>query len=443
MPEFKITEGRFSAKYNHFKEYSLQAAMATTTRLMGVVAMHLIWGNKENDHLKLYQTIHLDFSEYGVDDYREFIMLSDAVDIVSCFSEEQYSGKDYTDLSSYTGFPIENRPLRLQRAAKAEWEHISGSLGGEVIHIGTAAAASLIKAALGIGIENIDKRPRDIKNFFSVVNCRMNMMLNELSIDCVVSEEQYIGAVSPRSLTEYETINYFLIRIFDRDFPAAEYLSEMNRNEFEQIIQQSDISTLMHNKISLLASNAHSSEYICAAVVMSEETGLYTYIKLKVTICKKKEQRKYAVKNLNIIFSQTLSEFEVAMQLSGVEYITVYDFDDDAIETLNYRSMITAGTIMSPVPNGLMYTKYNSDNAHVNSANYSISRDVYGSWLITPNNQLVMMSSEIIKINAMELDIQSGLGSDALKLEGRYKFKTQIFQTFTEMSGMRFEDLLE
>ena len=72
MPEFKLVDGRLSEYYNHFGDYRLVSCQATDTRLMGVVALKLTWRGKEKSRSHYYQVIHLDYSEYGIDEYLEF-----------------------------------------------------------------------------------------------------------------------------------------------------------------------------------------------------------------------------------------------------------------------------------------------------------------------------------------------------------------------------------
>ena len=72
MPELKLVDGRLSEYYNHFEEYRFLSCLATDTRLLGVVALKVTWRGKDNPRAHYYQVIHLDYSEYGIDEYLEF-----------------------------------------------------------------------------------------------------------------------------------------------------------------------------------------------------------------------------------------------------------------------------------------------------------------------------------------------------------------------------------
>ena len=73
MAELELIHGKKSEKYNHFSDYDFESCRAVCARLMGVVALKVTWRGKENRRSRLYQVMHLDYSEYGVDEYQEFI----------------------------------------------------------------------------------------------------------------------------------------------------------------------------------------------------------------------------------------------------------------------------------------------------------------------------------------------------------------------------------
>ena len=110
MEHFSIVEGRLSSRYNHFAEFNLTKVVATDTRLMGVVALKLDWTHKKEEGRQYYQVIHLDFSEYGIDDYFEF-----EVDPTDEETSENNLEADFrwTVLTSALGANIEEIPISL------------------------------------------------------------------------------------------------------------------------------------------------------------------------------------------------------------------------------------------------------------------------------------------------------------------------------------------
>ena len=97
---------------------------------------------------------------------------------------------------------------------------------------------------------------------------------------------------------------------------------------------------------------------------------------------------------------------------------------------------------MTPAPNGIVYVLYNKDNSHVDSANYYMNHDLYGAYLLTPKNELVVMSHDLMKITNMEMDINKSINISKLELKGRYKLETQVFQSFAESPNTMFSDMI-
>ena len=68
---------------------------------------------------------------------------------------------------------------------------------------------------------------------------------------------------------------------------------------------------------------------------------------------------------------------------------------------------------------------------------------MYGAYLFTEQGELVIMSPDMVHISMMELDILSSPAAARMKLVKRYKSVNQIFQTFAQMPGANFEDMVE
>ena len=83
MNELYAVEGKQSFLYNHFKDCKWDSCVATDTRLMGVIAMKITW---KCGRSKIYQILHLDFSEYGIDDYLEYFTDPAMADVSSTAS---------------------------------------------------------------------------------------------------------------------------------------------------------------------------------------------------------------------------------------------------------------------------------------------------------------------------------------------------------------------
>lgn len=414
MNRFTVVEGKQSFLYNHFKEYNFTSCIATDTRLMGVVALKITWTAKKS-RFRLCQIIHLDFSEYGIDDYMEY-----------------FSAPAYRKFS----------PIPSASELKTQWERVSGSLGGNEIEISLGAAIQLIEAALRTNEQYYRYHERDIQEFRENTIARIRLMLEAAREDKAYVSCDLLSAtrsVCLPSLTIAETINYFLMRMCDMDYTVASALSTLTEEELSHIAGwKYNMMTLIHNQI---RKGKDAATYYCTTLTQDERG--YFYARITLTLDTSKGRKNSRVSSIQCNCFQRISEAEMAMHMKHPEYITVYQINCD-IEDLDLDlSPMVFGSQMSGVPNGILYLLYNESNAHVNSNNYFMNNDVYGAYLITPQGQLVLMSPEIMKISTMELDIASHYYMNELKLSGRYKFDTQVFQTFCELPGTRFEDILQ
>lgn len=414
MNRFTVVEGKQSFLYNHFKEYNFSSCIATDTRLMGVVAMKITWTAKKS-RFRLCQIIHLDFSEYGIDDYMEY-----------------FSAPAYRNFS----------PIPSASELKSQWERVSGSLGGKEIEISLGAAVQLIEGALRTNEKYYRYHEEDVRDFREHTIQRIHLMLEAAREDASYSAcslSSATKAVCLPSLTPSETINYFLMRMCDMDYSVASALSNLTTEELSHIDGwKYHMMTLIHNQIRKADGE---NTYHCTTLTQDDRGYLYARITLSLDFAGGRKASRISDIRCNCF--QRISEAEMAMHMKHPEYITVYQINCD-IEDLDLDlSPMVFGSQMSAVPNGILYLRYNESNAHVNSNNYFMNNDVYGAYLITPQGQLVLMSPEIMKISTMELDLASHYFMNELELSGRYKFDTQVFQTFCELPGTRFEDILQ
>ena len=205
MPELRVIEGKLSNKYNHFIDYRFDSCIATNTRLMGVVAMKVSWTAKDGSKDKLFQLIHLDFSEYGVDDYCEI-------------------------------FSNANNPEG-GREVRSEWKRISGSLGGSEIKIPFFTMIQLIDEVVATNEKYYENHEIFIQDFRKETLMRLNLMkeasskllYEAASFDKKSKEGQQLVCKSP--LTSFELINYFLMRMLDKDYHGASFLGDISISE--------------------------------------------------------------------------------------------------------------------------------------------------------------------------------------------------------------------
>ena len=208
MAELKLIQGKKSVKYNHFKDFDFESCRAVCTRLMGVVALKVTWRSKNDRRERMYQVIHLDYSEYGIDEYREFICTP--------------GSDDFADK---------------KEEMNSLWTHFVYVMGGKTESIDAACMLRLIEDALPLASEDISREydSEENRKFRAYARMRLGFMQDALNCEGITSADcstmDAIETASPLRLSAYETINYFIMRMVDSDFDAASYLSSMNADE--------------------------------------------------------------------------------------------------------------------------------------------------------------------------------------------------------------------
>ena len=421
-----VVEGKLSEYYNLFDEYDFGSCEATDTRLMGVVALRVIWTGKEDPRSKLYQVIHLDFSEYGVDDYFEF----------ECVPGEE----NYRD----------NR-----EGMKYRWESFLNVMGGQVVMISCQAMMKLIETAIPLA-DNSRRREYDSEEnaeFRKYALLRFKLMRSSLEergeLEELPDEKAVIEMLIPDKLATCETINYFVMRMVDQDFAAASYLSTIEEEELrESLLTHPGIQTLMRNSIKQsksdedVAADGTSSAYRCTATTLAENG--YYYISYVIYLDGDYRQKNCKVTQLDIGSMNKLSDYEAAIQVKTTEYITVFDCRDRILNNFD-GSKFEFLTRSEPqqVKNGWLFTAYNQDNSHVNRSEYWLNDDVYGYALLTIDGEFILMSNKLMNIGYMDQCAVTSLYAPFMTLEGRYQMSDPIFHSLCDTYGVMFRDFVD
>ena len=424
--ELHAVEGKLSQFYNHFEDFRFASCEATDTRLMGVVAMRITWRGLENSSAAFYQIIHLDFSEYGVDDYFEF----------DCTPGTE-ACHDNIDAMEY------------------HWHAFTSVMGGRIVSIPLGIMLNLINSAIQLAGDDVYRQYDSEENaeFRRNALLRIGLMKETLgntdSICADFSEIQTIAAVSPNRLTPTETINYFLMRLVDLDYPAASYLSTMSMDELQECeLTNLRLQTLMRNTIKKSSqeedppTDGKSYPYRCSMTTLGELN--YYYTTLVIFLSGDYKSRDSKVTAVRVGSMDRLSEYEAAIQLGRHEYITVFDCRDRMLGNFDgNRISYLTDVIPHQVPNGWLFTIYNKDNAHVNSSDYRMNDDVFGYALLTIDGEYVIMSNKLYNIDQMDKATLVSLYAPFMRLVGRYELATPIFQDLCSTYGIMFRELIE
>lgn len=421
-----IVEGRLSDRYNHFAEYEFDSCLATDTRLMGVVALKISWKGRQKPRARYFQVVHLDYSEYGIDEYLEF----------ECIPGTDTYRDNKEDMNYY-------------------WRHFTGVMGGKTVSIGPDEMLRLIDMALPLAAEGVKREYDDRENeeFRAYATRRLALMAEELGRCGYRSENcdpvAAMKAVSIKGLETCETINYFIMRMVDRDFDAASMLSSIDRSELESCeLAEPGIQTLIKSSIKRSTrekdppDDGRSLPYRVKITTLAPQG--YYHSSFIIYLSGDYRSRDPVVTQLDMGSSIKLSDYESAIQVARREYITVFEVPDNILNGFDGKYIAPLASVdPTIVPNGWLYTIYNKDNSHVNKFEYRLGDDVYGYALLTIGGEFVLMSNEMTRISMLDNATAMSFYSPQLKLTGRYMIDTPIFHTLCHSHGAYFEDLIE
>ncbi len=426
MAELKLIYGKQSVKYDHFKEFDFESCRAVCTRLMGVVALKVTWRSKTDRRERMYQVMHLDYSEYGIDEYREFICTPGSDD----FAEKK-------------------------EEMSALWNHFVSVMGGELESIDAACMLRLIEDALPLASEDISREYDNEENreFRNYARLRLGFMQDALNCEGITSADcstrDAIETTSPLKLSAYETINYFIMRMVDRDFAAASYLSSMSMDDLRDCeLTEPGIQTLVKCNIERsdrkkdVPRDHFSFPFRCRLTTLARNA--YYHFTLVIWLNGNHRSRNPLVTDIRVGSAIKLSDYEAALQISRTEFLTVFDCKDEMLKGFDpkYIGPFAYSTQMA-VPNGWLYTAYKGDNSHVDSSSYKLNDDVYGFALLSIAGELVLMSNDLRNISMLDDATIFSLYSPFISTKGRYRLDTPVFQTLCGAAGVMFDDMVE
>ena len=424
--EIKVIEGRQSALYNHFEEYELKSCRATDTRLMGVVAIKNIWQSSEDPKQRYYQIIHLDYSEYGIDEYLEF----------ECIPARDDYAETKENMNHY-------------------WQHFVNVMGGDIVEISAECMLRLIDTALPLASDDFKREydNEDNRFFRKHALMRLGMMREALDKRSITGDKcsgyDAIDAASVRNIGQYATINYFIMRLIDRDFSAASYLSVMTESELatSPLVRPETQSLIKasikkHSKKDNPKAADKLRMYNCNITTLGRDG--YYYTSLSIWLTGKIASRDALVADMKVGSSVLLSDYESALQVAESEFITVFSCSEDMPGNFS-PSYISPLSKADPTicENGILFTIYNATNSHVEKSEYRIGDDVYGYALLSTGGEFVLMSHDMNRISMLDEAMIFSMYSPFIKVVGRYRLDSPIFHSLCHTPGLRFEDMVE
>lgn len=389
-PKLTVIEGGLSASMNN-REKNFVSAYVTNTRLMGVLSVYARWQlsgpEPESD---LHQFFYIDCEEAGFETYRSIF------------------GNDFDEISY-----IE--------------QSLVGGLGARKINLterqlrGLLTGYSRFNEAHGLPLpENYDEYSFIIEPETLLDREEISALMCNMCVDIV---------------SNYQTINYFLMRCFGRDHAGASYLtvSGVPLDLYDDYFP----ATFCKNVIDEDHSYSDGAiSYMCESLI--EHDNIYETVISRIVV---RDMRVVAAKKCS---SFAVSAAEAAMMLAKPEFVTVYEvlISEEDMENNLGELTINLNTIMTAHENGRMFMAFKKNNDHVNSRIFRLNNDVKGVYYLTDYGQLIVSAYSLSDIKYLENKLRNSMLAPFLVPTAKYEFKESVLFEFVQSDFDDFEEFL-
>ncbi len=389
-PKLTVIEGGVPYLVEN-RQKLLVSAYVTNTRLMGVLALYAHWRISDTDEiLDFHQFFYIDCEESGLETYTGIL------------------GSDRSEID-------------------ATEQALVGGLGAEKIEITYPQLSGILTFYRMFN----EARSLPLPNGYS----EYSFLLEPGTILNPDEHTEVMRLICGEITSDYQAVNYFLMRCFGQDHRAAAFLSA---GDF-------DLDIYLNYKGATFCKNALDKDhvyddgataYLCESLV--ERRGNYEIIISRVV-----------VKDLKIVGLSHCSGFavsaaEAAMMLAKAEFVTVYEvlLSDEDMENNIGELTINLNTIMSVQENGRLFMAFKKNNDHVNSRIFRLSNDVKGIYYLTDYGQLIVAAYTLQEIRHLENQLKVSPLAPFLIPTAKYEFKEPVLFEFMQSDFEDFDDFL-
>ena len=389
-PKLTVIEGGVPYLVKN-RQKLLVSAYVTNTRLMGVLALYAHWRISDTDEiLDFHQFFYIDCEESGLETYTGIL------------------GSDRSEID-------------------ATEQALVGGLGAEKIEITYPQLSGILTFYRMFN----EARSLPLPNGYS----EYSFLLEPGTILNPDEHTEVMRLICGEITSDYQAVNYFLMRCFGQDHRAAAFLSA---GDF-------DLDIYLNYKGATFCKNTIDKDhvyddgataYLCESLV--ERRGNYEIIISRVV-----------VKDLKIVGLSHCSGFavsaaEAAMMLAKAEFVTVYEvlLSDEDMENNIGELTINLNTIMSVQENGRLFMAFKKNNDHVNSRIFRLSNDVKGIYYLTDYGQLIVAAYTLQEIRHLENQLKVSPLALFLIPTAKYEFKEPVLFEFMQSDFEDFDDFL-
>ena len=384
--KFTVIKGGLSTPQESDRRV-FRSAFATDTRLMGVVGLYIHWDLETGGLVSdFHQFFYFDAEEYGFETYRSIL------------------GDDIEEITF------------IEQA-------LMGGLGGTKIDLTEKEACCLIQEYTAMNRRLNLPMPDKKKEYQFLIDAVVEMTPEE--------ERKLFAKQCAPIVSEFQAINYFLMRCFSKDFAAAEFL---RKGDFPlEIFDDIPSATLCKNSIDIYE-NPTGISYLCESLI--EFDASYTLILSELYV------RNLKVVSLEKRSMMQISAAEAAMMLSRPEFITVYEIIVGPEEFDNSLQDLTASTLLTVHENGRLFLSFHKNNNHVDRPIFRLNEDVFGLYYVTDFGQLIIAAYSIQGIHALEKELRRSAIARHLLPVSKYEFKEPVLYEFIQSDFEDFEEFI-
>lgn len=361
------------------------SAYVTNTRLMGVIGMHIHFNLPDNEIINdFHQYFYFDAEEYGFESYKSVL------------------GNDIEKIKEIEGSMI-------------------GGLGGERIPLNLEEAKAILHEYVLYNVTRNIPLPEGLAEYRFL-----------LEKDAMLSEpERYIlqSKQCVKLESEYELVNYFLMRCFGRDFTGAAYLAATDLAL--DLFPEFKPATFLKNNVK---KDPDDGSWVSESLVEFDSKYYMTVTSVKVNHMK--------VHSYEKISSFQISNTEAAMLLARPEFITVYDVVEDLSGFDRTATELTANAMITKYDSGTLYMMFHPNNKHVNRQEYRLNEDVLGLYFLADSGQLICAAYSIDDVLQLEWDLVRSPYRKRISPLEKYQFQEAILYEFIQSGFPYFEDFV-
>lgn len=385
-PSFTVIEGGLSAPKNS-KSRQFMGAYVTNTRLMGVIGLYIHW--KLDDYYSspdFHQFFYLDAEEYGFETYRGIL------------------GNSVEEIAS------------IEQA-------LIGGLGGSKEEITEREARALIYQYAQFNESHGLPLPDNLAEY--------EFLIETPTILTPAEEKALRKKQCDSVVTDYQAINYFLMRCFGKDYEAAGWLCA---EEFDlELYKEYGIATLCKNTID--QDESRPGTYLCESLI--ERKDQYVLLVSQLTVAK------HRITGFEKCSGFSVSSAEAAMMLAKPEFITVYEILMSADEFNDTIDQMSLHAMMTSHENGRLFLAFNNNNNHVGKQVFRLSEDIFGLYYITDFGELIVSSFSLSGIHALEKELRKSVLAPYLMVTAKYEFKEPVLYEFIQSDFEDFNEFLD